>query len=632
MNYNIIQEFIDNNKASELLFTKIFTEKNNIDLKYDPTIDTARTNGELILITPTFQNLYEREDLFNISIQNLKWTNIFKKHSINFNNITDRLYMISHALLIHECLHIIFTDFTLKLPNTIPESHKPIIHSISNIIEDAYIEKAGTIKFKSITYYLTLLRELISLLDNEKHENIKSKNTSSLPPLTRYLNYMIGKILYPKTKQEPPDKDILKAIKETTELFDKGILQKNGYERQNYSIKIYEKLIELGLKPEDYTPPTKIIISHESQNSNTQSKGLEYELDDTTTNTNTQQDKNEISENNNINHKDSENNNQDKKEALHNTEEKTNQELEKFAQNLKEDIIEAQKKEITEKASTKERNLIKYNDKLHHNITIIENILTPEKRNVEKYNSIKQKSTSIINKYKHKFSELLQAKTSIYDGKYIIGSKMSSKNFSNSKKKYWNKKTDEIEQTEITIQILVDGSGSMYGTKLQNAIKATIIIHEILEANNISHSIAEFRGYSNTQVEHNILLKFNHKANDKYNLIKLNAFNGNRDGLALLWAMKKLKNQKEENKIIIIISDGCPADYDYCGQVTIKDIKNIEKQCDKNKIKLIAIALEDGKNEIYENLKKYYKNILHCNKPETLPETLAKLITDLLKE
>lgn len=602
---DIIQKFIENNQLSESLFAKIFTEKKDLELKYDINIDTAKTNGDKILITPIFNNLYQKEELFNQAIEELNWSNIFKKHSINFKNILDRIYVISHALLIHECLHVIFTNFTLKIPDTIPKVHKPIIHTINNIIEDAYIEKAGQKKFKTTAYYLNLLRTIIAFKENQEQNNsTNEKSELTSPALTRYLNYMITKILYPRTNQLPPDEDIIEAIKETTKLFQKGITQENGEKRLSYSIKIYEKLIELGFELDNYKEPNRIIISQEIKNSDSDSTGQDYNLDL-----------------NNEETSDSEKEAQDIQDSLNS-----------FAESLKESIVEAKKEEINQKASKKEQNIIQYNENIHKDITIQENILSPKKSNIQKYKNIKNKNLSIIKKYKQKFSNLLKAKITTYDGKYKFGSRLNSKNFSDPKRKYWAKKSEELENAEVTIQILIDGSGSMYGSKLYNAINASIIIHEILEANNIRHSIAEFRGYEYRKVQHNVLLKFNHKPNDKYNLLELDSNNGNRDGLALLWGMKKLQLQPEENKILIIISDGIPADYDYSGNVAIQDIKNIEKQCEKNKIKLIAIALEDNNNEIYKNLKTYYKNILQCKNPERLPESLANLINSLLEK
>ncbi len=369
----------------------------------------------------------------------MNWSNIFKKHSINFKNILDRIYVISHALLIHECLHVIFTNFTLKIPDTIPKVHKPIIHTINNIIEDAYIEKAGQKKFKTTAYYLNLLRTIIAFKENQEQNNsTNEKSELTSPALTRYLNYMITKILYPRTNQLPPDEDIIEAIKETTKLFQKGITQENGEKRLSYSIKIYEKLIELGFELDNYKEPNRIIIRQ-------------------------------------------------------------------LCRIIKRIYCRSEKRRNKSKSIKKRTK--------HYPI---------QRKYTQRYNYSR----------KYTFSQKIKyTKITTYDGKYKFGSRLNSKNFSDPKRKYWAKKSEELENAEVTIQILIDGSGSMYGSKLYNAINASIIIHEILEANNIRHSIAEFRGYEYRKVQHNVLLKFNHKPNDKYNLLELDSNNGNRDGL-----------------------------------------------------------------------------------------------------
>ena len=163
----------------------------------------------------------------------------------------------------------------------------------------------------------------------------------------------------------------------------------------------------------------------------------------------------------------------------------------------------------------------------------------------------------------------------------------------------------------------------MWEKRTQAAQKAAIILHEVLDNALIPHRIAEFRSYQCDAAEHNILVDFKAKANDKYNIMKLDGNGGNRDGLALRWALKDILKQPQNDKIIIVISDGQPSAYDKY-ENAIADMKDVQKKAKSKKVSIIAIALEE--TYIYKELQEYYKTVLYCPNLEKLPETLAKII------
>ena len=89
--------------------------------------------------------------------------------------------------------------------------------------------------------------------------------------------------------------------------------------------------------------------------------------------------------------------------------------------------------------------------------------------------------------------------------------------------------------------------------------------------------------------------------------------------------MQKLQKQPEPKKILIIISDGAPTEYDSY-QEAHADIRDVQKNAEKKKIPVLAIALEENSEYIYNCLKEYYKHIIKCNKPNELPKILIKEI------
>ena len=207
-----IREFIERNQISEEFFAKIFSKQKNTKLIYEPS-NTAYTNGQEIHITPAFQNLYIESGLFRQADNMLGYSRKYPKLTFNQPN---QIYFVSHALLVHECLHIIYTDFTINInaDKEVEPRHKKLLSSIHNIIEDAYIEAAGSIQFKEIKYLLLLLRTLCGLKNNQRTEEEKAQEIRQ-QPLIRYINYIIKKILFPVTKQEIPQDDIKEIIEKS---------------------------------------------------------------------------------------------------------------------------------------------------------------------------------------------------------------------------------------------------------------------------------------------------------------------------------------------------------------------------------------------------------------------------------
>lgn len=621
----IIDNFIKNNYISERNFARMFSEKYDIKLDYTQSINSACTNGNVIKINPEMDKLYADSEIFEEAEKLLNWQ---KLNVAAIRSTTGKIYIIAHALLIHECLHLIYTDFsTGKTTDDFEKQYMKIIHNIHNIIEDAYIEAAGSERFRYVRYYLQFLNTILGIKNNLILEQTQAIQK---PPITKFIRYIAFKILYPITKQPKPDEDIKEAVEKIEPLFYKAIQLPTCNERYEASKEIVKKLLELGIEMNEESPMPQMITLGEALNS------LRSQVD--------QQGESQpinslLYQNINLNDYSDEENTEDdtdnpgKSKEENNDEEDKDEKLKDFLSELVKKINEAQENNITDKTSSAEENIINsntYENINHKDIIIRENYPQPKKSDQIKYEEIQAQYKSIIKKYNHKFNELIQQKTVRYDGKYNYGVKINSKNLQDPKKRFWTRRTDDVDNADLAVQILIDGSGSMYGKKNKNAINASILLHEILAANKIPHSITEFRTRIEKEVDHNTFIRFNFKPNDKYNLVNIKADGCNRDGLALIWAIKKLQKRSEEDKIIIIISDGQPTYNTEEGIVT--DFKNIQKETEAKKIKIIAIALEENKTEIYNNLKQYYKNVLSCNNPEKLPKQLANLISTLIQK
>ena len=177
----------------------------------------------------------------------------------------------------------------------------------------------------------------------------------------------------------------------------------------------------------------------------------------------------------------------------------------------------------------------------------------------------------------------------------------------------------------------------MVGAKNENAIKSSVILHEVLSKNGIEHAIVEHRAiFGEPLVKHKILVDFNYSKNDKYNILLLDATEGTREGLSLMWAKKYLiEHSNAEHKVIICISDGYPShkaneNDDYSPPVSTKDTHNTARKIEKEGISIIGVALEDkGDTECYEALKEVYDRIVDVDDMKHLTSQLLNLISKL---
>lgn len=611
-----VQNFIKNNQDSEEFFAKIFSKKKDTTLIFEPG-ETACTDGQNIYVTPEFQNLYKNLAMFKKADNMLGYSKLYPKLQFPEPN---RIYMISHALLIHECLHIIYTDFTINIrkDTEIKRKHKKIAAIIQNIIEDSYIEAAGAEQFKEIKYPLLFLRTICGLQNNQELQ--KSDDNENQSPLTRYLNYIINTILYPITITPEPKEDITSAIKKTLPLFYEAIKQPTGEKRYQYAKQILQILIDEGIADIEYNEDT----GNGLPDPNTGTQGNPD---------NTQGEQQDISsdlfgrELTQLSNNTDTDNPQTAKEILEALKESIQND--ESAQEILEDIVkemeEASNSNINEKTSG-QQSKIKKGENLdpvyNKNVTFKENTFIPQKENRSDYEEIKNNYKNTINKYK-KFINTIKSRTTIKESGYRYGNSINSSKLNDPKKRYWQRNSEDLEMPELAVSLIIDGSGSMWEKRTQAAQKAAIILHEVLDNALIPHRIAEFRSYQCDAAEHNILVDFKAKANDKYNIMKLDGNGGNRDGLALRWALKDILKQPQNDKIIIVISDGQPSAYDKY-ENAIADMKDVQKKAKSKKVSIIAIALEE--TYIYKELQEYYKTVLYCPNLEKLPETLAKII------
>ena len=612
----LLKEFqSDYNRLIEEKFAQILSERSDVRLFFINE-NECFTDGKNIVIDPAFCGLFADRIILEKIEDFLK---------IN-NEISDSpivaLKMCARSPNIHECLHIIYTDFPPCCncdERGTTNFRKKVLANISNIIEDAFIEAAGCSEFDNLEHFLLWFRVGIGF----KNQDEKAELETDL--LLLYIQYMCGFLLYPFIKQETPPKEIAEYVNKTKQFFLDGSVCGEASERYTYTQKIFDIIEPLIPKEEvDGRALEKLIKklligtkTHSEENStltNFSNKGKEAVISRRLF---TDKEGNPIDQKN-------------------------------IPEKIKLEIIRI----------TNEENS---NDTVYGGITVYlpssdydcSNIHKDIKIEVNKpkinlnlrkaYQNIVNKYRLTINSYISRFSQLLKGAVDEIEDRKYFGAGIVSKRFTDIKKRYWYRTVRGEELPNVGFLFLIDGSGSMHGKLLQGAMETSVILHEVLQANKVPHAIVEHRAiYGEACLEHNVMVGFNGKKEERYNLLGMKADDGTREGLTLYWAEKYLQNEcPAEKKIIVMISDGAPAhsykdnngnEKHYFPPVSIKDTALAVKKITCRGTGIVAIALSTpGENDCYTQLKVMYNDVVSCTDINKLTGQLLGVISKCLK-
>lgn len=135
-------------------------------------------------------------------------------------------------------------------------------------------------------------------------------------------------------------------------------------------------------------------------------------------------------------------------------------------------------------------------------------------------------------------------------------------------------------QTDFVVDILMDASGSQRDRQSQVALQA-FIISEALSNVQIPHRVMSFCTFWDYTVMQRFR-EYDAPKSENRKILQYTTSSNNRDGLAIRAAADSLLQREEENKILIVLSDGRPNDVvvnrpnsknpkPYCGEYAVKD-------------------------------------------------------------
>ncbi len=313
--------------------------------------------------------------------------------------------------------------------------------------------------------------------------------------------------------------------------------------------------------------------------------------------------------------------------------EKLLKELEAEKNSVEQDEDVRQKMEQREKElemkQQRELSKVQYSQ-LHHNIRIEINKKFPIIANQEDiYERLYNRHRGIIQRFANMLKKLIQNQNDSWRTKQVIGAQLDTRRMADHKRRVWKRKNDRREVADLSIQLLIDGSGSMHG-KVYEVIQATIILYEVAKKLDIPISIIEERAiYGSPKVVHNVLVDYrNYRSqNTKYNLLHLTASGGTREGVSLKWASTYQNLQPNKDKLLIVLADGNPehsyAGQSYTGRTSASDTRMVAEQIEKSGTSIVAISL--GEN-CYPYLKQIYNNTILCDDLTKLPDQMLRIL------
>ena len=152
----------------------------------------------------------------------------------------------------------------------------------------------------------------------------------------------------------------------------------------------------------------------------------------------------------------------------------------------------------------------------------------------------------------------------------------------------------------ISVGLLLDETGSISSrNRCTYARAAAIILYDFCQVMNIPIMICGHSTSWKSGVDLYSYAEFDSiDRNDKYRMMDISARGSNRDGAALRFGAEQLSKRTEEVRILILVSDGQPADAGYSGTAAEEDLRGIKQEYKRKGILFVAAAIGEDKPNI----------------------------------
>ena len=211
----------------------------------------------------------------------------------------------------------------------------------------------------------------------------------------------------------------------------------------------------------------------------------------------------------------------------------------------------------------------------------------------------------------------------------LMGRRLDAHALFRSDGKVFTKNALPSQPPGMAVGLLLDESGSMSSCDRATYARASaIILYDFCQALHVpvmvyGHSTGskgvELYSYSEFDAI---------DQEDKYRLVDISARESNRDGAALRFVAERLSYRPEELKLLILVSDGQPADTGYYGTAAEEDLRGIQQEYRRKGILFVAAAIGDDK----ENMERIYgDSFLDITDLNQLPVKLTQVVKRFLR-
>lgn len=211
----------------------------------------------------------------------------------------------------------------------------------------------------------------------------------------------------------------------------------------------------------------------------------------------------------------------------------------------------------------------------------------------------------------------------------LMGRRLDAHALFRSDGKVFTKNALPIQPPEMAVGLLLDESGSMCSQDRATYARASaIILYDFCQALHVPVMV-----YGHTTGKDSVELYSYSEFDaidreDKYRLVDISARGSNRDGAALRFVAERLSHRPEELKLLILVSDGQPADTGYYGTAAEEDLRGIQQEYRRKGILFVAAAIGDDKENIERIYGDSFLNITDLNQ---LPVKLTQVVKRFLR-
>lgn len=176
----------------------------------------------------------------------------------------------------------------------------------------------------------------------------------------------------------------------------------------------------------------------------------------------------------------------------------------------------------------------------------------------------------------------------------------------------------KLKEMDLAFGIILDASGSMSGTGIQDGRVVMILLHEVLNALSINHCIVAHNSEYYNQVNVQNLYHFkehkDYSLDVPYGIMNITASGCNCDSGVLKYVQTQLEKTRNKDRICLIFSDGSPT---HCDN---SDLRNQIKIMEKKGIHVIGIGIN------FESIKNYYSDYANGKNLKEMIDIVVKIL------